>query len=104
MAFQQINACSVRALEFAYTVALPPLTVGLCEGPAFYPACRWIAVRKSLQGYHDVEINLFLVPAELSADHLLLYLETDEKTCDVLEMGAFSDMDKHLDIIRGNCF
>ena len=41
----------------------------------------------------DVKINILYLPSKLPIIDIVIYLETDEKTRNVLEMAAFSNMD-----------
>lgn len=53
-----------------------------------------------LREYRDVKINFSFVFFKLPIISFAISLETDEKTSDVLEVGAFTDMDYYFDIIR----
>jgi len=53
-----------------------------------------------LQEYRDVKIHFSFASFKLPIISFAISLETDEKTCDVLEVGAFTYMDYYFDIIR----
>ena len=55
---------------------------------------------KFFRGYRDVKINFSFASFKLPIISFAISLETDEKTCDVLEVGAITYMDYYFDIIR----